>query len=144
TTDPNANQTFTYTLTGSNAGLFMVTGSTLKTNTVFAVGAATNYSLGVHVVRSEERRVGKTFTITVNPALPTDIQLSNAIITAAQPSGTTVGTLTTTDPNANQTFTYTLTGSNASLFTVTGSALKTNTVFAVGAATNYSLGVHVV
>ena len=58
----------------------------------------------------------KTLTITVNPALPTDIQLSNSTIVAAQPTGTTVGTLTTTDPNPGQTFTYVLTGTNAPLF----------------------------
>ena len=45
--------------------------------------------------------------ITLNDA-PTDIQLSNSSIAENQPSGTNVGTLTTTDPDAGDTHAYTL------------------------------------
>ena len=45
--------------------------------------------------------------IAVNDA-PTDIQLSNSSINENQPSGTDVGTLTTTDPDVGDTHTYTL------------------------------------
>jgi hypothetical protein len=145
TTDPNANQAFTYSLTGPNASLFTVdSNGTLKTNTVFAVGTTTTYSLGIHVVDTLGLTFDKTFTLTVNPAQPTDITLSNSTIVAAQDVGTTVGTFSTTDPNVNQSFTYSLTSGSITLFTITGNVLKTNTLFKVGVPTTYSLGVHVV
>src|SRR5207248_8867982 len=48
-----------------------------------------------------------SFTTKANSA-PTDIQLSNNSIAENQPSGTDVGTLTTTDPDVGDTHTYTL------------------------------------
>ena len=64
-----------------------------------------------------------TDSLAINSA-PTDIALSPSSVAENQPSGTTVGTLSTTDPDAGNTFTYTLvsgTGStdNAS-FTIVG------------------------
>ena len=64
-----------------------------------------------------------TDSLAINSA-PTDIALTPSSVAENQPSGTTVGTLTTTDPDAGNTFTYTLvsgTGStdNAS-FTIVG------------------------
>jgi large repetitive protein len=49
---------------------------------------------------------------------PTDIQLSNSSIGENQPSGTDIGTLTTTDPDVGDTHTYTLenTGCGGGLF----------------------------
>src|SRR5207302_6617586 len=70
------------------------------------------------------------FTITASPnSVPTDIGLSHAAVDENQPSGTTVGTLSTTDPDAGDTHTYSLvsgTGStdNAS-FQISGSTLQT-------------------
>jgi hypothetical protein len=47
-------------------------------------------------------------TTTVTNHAPTDIQLSNSSIGENQPTGTDVGTLTTTDPDVGDTHTYTL------------------------------------
>jgi hypothetical protein len=133
-------QTFTYTLRGPNADLFTVSNGVLTTNTVFTVSAPTTYTLRVHSVDSQGLSVNQVFTITVNPAAPTAITLSNSTIMAAQPVGTVVGQLTTLDPNGDRTFTYTLSGPNADLFAVDeNGVLKTNIVFAVGAPTTYSL-----
>src|SRR5207249_4930257 len=54
---------------------------------------------------SNNETVTCTFTDTANQA-PTDIQLSNSSIAENQPSGTDVGTLTTTDPDVGDTHTY--------------------------------------
>lgn len=64
---------------------------------------------------------------------PTNIALSNTSIPENQPINTVVGTLSTTDPDAGNTFTYTLvmgTGStdNAS-FNISGNQLRTSAVF---------------
>jgi hypothetical protein len=143
TTDPNVGQTFSYSLSGANAGLFTVDNSTgtLETNTVFQLTTQTSYSLDVQTTDSLGLSLTKTFTITVNPAPPTDISLSNSSVTAYRAAGTAIGTLSTTDPNAGQTFSYTLSGANASLFQVVGDQLETNTVFQTTTQTSYSLDV---
>jgi hypothetical protein len=69
--------------------------------------------------------------VTVNPAnqAPTDIALSNTSVAENSPLGTTNGTLSTTDPDAGDTHTYSLVanfGDNTA-FTIEGTALKTNT-----------------
>jgi PKD repeat protein len=60
---------------------------------------------------------------------PSNIILSNNTIAEHMPIGTQVGLFTATDPDANQTFTYSFvadTGStNNALFTITGNLLKT-------------------
>src|SRR5439155_9733233 len=48
-----------------------------------------------------------SFTVASNQA-PTDIALSNSSVDENQPSGTTVGTLSTTDPDFGDTHTYSL------------------------------------
>ena len=45
------------------------------------------------------------FTIAANSA-PTDLALSPSTVAENQPSGTTVGTFSSTDPDAGDTFTY--------------------------------------
>lgn len=76
---------------------------------------------------------------------PTDISLSHASVDENQPSGTTVGTFSTTDPDAGDTFTYTLvsgTGDtdNAS-FQIDGATLKTSAVFDFETKSSYSIRV---
>jgi hypothetical protein len=144
TIDPNLNQTFTYTLTGPNAGLFAVdSNGVLTTNTVFAVTGPTDYSLGVHSVDSLGLAVDQTFIITVYPAPPTDITLSHNVVASGQPIGTVIGYLDTIDPNLNQTFTYTiLPGPNADLFAVDSDGrLTTTTMFDMTNQTEYQVSI---
>ncbi|MBN2275499.1 MAG: cadherin domain-containing protein, partial [Bacteroidales bacterium] len=73
------------------------------------------------------------FTLTPVNDPPVDITLSASSVQENQPAGTLVGTLSTTDPDAGDSFTYSLvsgTGStDNSNFTISGSSLLTNTVF---------------
>ncbi len=76
---------------------------------------------------------------------PTDIALSNNTVLENQPVNTVVGTLSTTDPDAGNTFTYTLvsgTGSvdNAS-FNISGESLRTSAVFDYATKSSYSIRV---
>jgi hypothetical protein len=70
--------------------------------------------------------------VTVNQA-PTDISLSNTTIAENQPAGAIVGSLSTTDPDADDTHTYTLiagTGdTDNGAFTIEGNVLKANQSF---------------
>lgn len=80
----------------------------------------------------------------VNQA-PTDISLTPTSIAENQPVGAVVGTLSTTDPDAGNTFTYSLvsgTGStdNAS-FTINGNQLRTAAVFDHEAKSSYAIRV---
>ncbi len=87
---------------------------------------------------------GETYTVVENQP-PTDISLSSVSVPENQPIGTTVGTFTTTDPDAGNTFTYSLVSGagstdNAS-FSISGSALKTAVVFNYLAKNSYSIRV---
>ncbi|HQK02589.1 MAG TPA: Ig-like domain-containing protein, partial [Anaerolineaceae bacterium] len=78
-------------------------------------------------------------------AAPTDISLSGGSVAENEAVNTVVGQFSSTDPNAGDTFTYTLvsgTGStdNAS-FTITGNQLKTNAVFDYETKSSYTIRV---
>ncbi len=74
---------------------------------------------------------------------PTAVSLSAASVPENSPSNTLVGNLSTTDPNATDTHTYSLvtgTGSaNNSSFAVVGNTLRTSNTFAVDGTANYSI-----
>jgi len=74
---------------------------------------------------------------------PTDITLSNLTVVENQPSGAAVGTFSTTDPDAGNTFTYTLVNGSGSTdngaFTISGSTLYTAASFNYEGKSNYSV-----
>ncbi len=76
---------------------------------------------------------------------PTAIGLSNNTVPENQPAGTTVGTLSTTDADSGDTFTYSLvtgTGStDNSAFAISGSTLRTAAAFNYETKNNYSIRV---
>ncbi|MDQ3704975.1 MAG: cadherin repeat domain-containing protein [Chloroflexota bacterium] len=151
TTDPDAGDTHTYGLVpgagdADNAS-FQVSGSTLKTAAPLDYDAKPSYSIRVQTNDGKGGIYEKQFTITatnVNEA-PTDIALSNASVAENQAAGTTVGNLSTTDPDAGNTHTYALVAGagdtdNAS-FQVAGSTLKTAASFNFEAKSSYSVRV---
>jgi len=87
----------------------------------------------------------KAFTITVTNVneTPTDISLSNSSVAENAAVNTVVGTLSTTDPDSSNTFTYTLvagTGDtdNAS-FNISGSSLRSSASFDFESKNSYSV-----
>ncbi|MDJ0578556.1 cadherin domain-containing protein [Crocosphaera sp.] len=76
---------------------------------------------------------------------PNDLTLSNNTIDENEPINTAIGTFTTTDPDTEDTFTYSLvTGdgdTNNSLFTIDSDVLKTNAVFDFETEDTYSIRV---
>ena len=152
-TDSDAGDTFTYTLvsgTGStdNAS-FTIAGSTLRTAAVFDFETKSSYSVRVRVTDAGGLTFEKAFTIgvtNVNEA-PTNISASASSVAENAASGTTIATLSATDIDAGDTFTYTLvsgTGDtdNAS-FAITGSTLTTAAVFDFETKSSYSVRVRV-
>jgi YDG domain/MBG domain (YGX type)/S-layer homology domain len=81
-------------------------------------------------------------TLTVNAVgnAPTDISLSNSSINENLAAGTVVGTFSTTDPDAGDTFTYSFCGgADDASFTITGNSLKSAAVFNWLVKRNYSI-----
>ena len=74
---------------------------------------------------------------------PTDILLSNSTIAENQPINTVVGTLSTTDPNAGDTFTYSLVSGAGDTdnpsFNISGNQLRTSAVFDYETKNSYSI-----
>ncbi|MCA2719621.1 Calx-beta domain-containing protein [Microcystis sp. M169S2] len=66
-----------------------------------------------------------TFNITINNVneSPTNIQISKNTIDENSPNGTVIGTLTTTDPDPNNTFTYSLVDNAGGRFAINGNQL---------------------
>jgi hypothetical protein len=90
---------------------------------------------------------GASVNITVNAVnhAPTDIALSSASVAENQPVGTIIGSFSTTDQDAGNTFTYSLvTGvgsTDNALFTISGNTLKTAAIFNFEAKNSYSIRV---
>lgn len=76
---------------------------------------------------------------------PTAIQLSNNSVNEGQPVNTSVGTFTTTDIDAAETFTYTLVSGTGSTdnanFNISGSTLRTNAVLNFTTKSSHSIRV---
>jgi hypothetical protein len=149
--DANTGDTFTYSLvpgTGSDDNAnFQITNGQLCTKASFDYEARNSYTVRVRATDQGGLFTEKPFTIAVTNVneTPTDLTLSPSSLVENQPAGTTVGTLSTTDPDAGNIFTYSLvtgTGStdNAS-FTIVGNALKTTATFDYETKNSYSIRV---
>jgi YVTN family beta-propeller protein len=83
--------------------------------------------------------------IAVTDTTPSDITLSPASVNENQPVGTTVGSLSTTDPDGGDTQTYSLVSGTGSTdngsFTLSGNTLQTSAVFNFEAKSSYSIRV---
>ncbi|OFX25921.1 MAG: hypothetical protein A2041_03090 [Bacteroidetes bacterium GWA2_31_9b] len=133
-TDPDAGNTFTYTLvvgTGdTDNASFNISGSSLRITNSPDFETKSSYSVRVRTTDQGSLIFDKVFTVTINDLneTPTDIALSASLINENVVANSTVGTLSSTDQDAANTFTYTLvagTGStdNAS-FNISGSSLR--------------------
>ena len=86
------------------------------------------------------RTAASTYTAVMNAA-PTDITLSSNSVDQAGGANATVGTLTATDPDVGDTFTFTLVAGTGdthnSLFNISGNTLRANNAAALNAGTYY-------
>jgi methionine-rich copper-binding protein CopC len=153
TTDPDAGDTFTYSLVSGTGdtdnGSFQIVGDTLETNASFDFETKSSYSIRVRSTDSGSLFTEKVFTISVNDVneAPTDISLSNNSIDENQPSNTTIGSFTATDPDTGQTHSFNLQSSgcgggpfadNAS-FSISGGDLKSAVSFNYEADNSYTI-----
>ena len=89
--------------------------------------------------------VSSAVTVDIDPAnsTPTDIHLSSTSVAENEPSGTTVGTLSTTDSDTEDSFTYTLASGDGDAdngsFTIVGDQLRTAASFNYEAKNSYTI-----
>ena len=151
TTDPDVGNTFTYTLVvGSGStdnNSFTITNNTLYTAASFNYEVKNSYSIRIRSTDQGSLYFEKIFTILVTNVneSPTDISLSNTNVAENLPSGTAVGNFSTTDPDAGNTFTYTLVVGSGSTdngsFTITNNTLYSAASFNYEARNNYGIRV---
>jgi RHS repeat-associated protein len=134
--DPDASNTFTYSLvtgTGStDNAAFAVVGNQLKINALPDFETNSSYSVRVRTTDQGGLSFDQVFTVSITDVneTPTSLVLSNAVTPENIAAGSVIGSLTTTDPDVNNTFTYSLvtgTGStDNAAFLVVGNQLKIN------------------
>lgn len=147
TTDPNAGNTFTYTLVGGTSvpdnALFSISGASLLTNARFNFERKSVYTIRVRVTDQGGLSLTRTLTVSivnVNEA-PTLAVLSSHTVAENKPAGTVVGTLSSRDPDAGNTFGYWLvTGAgDNSAFRIVGNQLRTARTLNYEARRSYSV-----
>src|SRR5581483_11844743 len=114
-------------------------GNQLETNAMFDFETKSSYTIRVRTTDSgtPAQSFEKAFTITVLDVNepPTSITLSPATVQENLPPGTTVGSLSATDPDAGASATFTLVstvdcpGADNASFQLTGNTLTTNKSF---------------
>jgi Ca2+-binding RTX toxin-like protein len=155
TVDPDAGDTHSYQFvsgTGStDNGLFSISGSQLQSATSFNFEAKSpsTYAIRVRTTDGGGQFVDQTFTITVNNQneTPTGISASNLSVAENFAVGGTIGTLSATDPDAGDTFVFTLVtdsnGPDSGLFSIQGNRLVSGTGFDFETKRTYALVVRV-
>jgi Ca2+-binding RTX toxin-like protein len=110
-TDPDTGNTFNYSLVAgagdTDNAIFSIVGNELRVQDTSNLGTKTTYSVRVRTTDQGQLSTEKVFTINKNSA-PTDILLSGSSVNENVPANSLVSTFTTTDSNANDTFTYSL------------------------------------
>ncbi|MXN67497.1 tandem-95 repeat protein [Stappia sp. GBMRC 2046] len=128
TADPDAGETFTYRLVDSAGGRFTLDGATLRVANGGSLDheAAPSHDVTVEVTDSGGNTRQETFTISVEDLneRPTDITLSNVSVEENSADGTVIGTLGAIDPDAGETFTYTLLDDAGGRFQIDGDELR--------------------
>ena len=135
-TDLDAGNSFTYTLVAGTGDTdntsFNLSGNSLRINASPDFETKSSYTVRVRTTDQGDLWYEKAFSITINDLneSPTDIALSASSIDENVASNTTVGTLSSTDPDAGNSFTYTLAAGTGDTdntsFNLSGSSLKIN------------------
>jgi len=151
TTDEDAGDSFTYDFVGGAGDAdntrFTIVGSQLRTAAPFDFEARSSYSIRVRSTDSDGLSTTRSFTISVSDVndAPTDIALSGATVAEDAPVGTAVGSFTSTDQDAGDSFTYDFApgagDDDNALFAIVDGQLRTNAVFDYETRSAYSIRV---
>ncbi|MCG8653330.1 MAG: cadherin repeat domain-containing protein, partial [Pirellulales bacterium] len=151
TTDANSSDLHTYELVAGQGdadnGLFAIEGDQLLVDGTLDFETQETYTVRIRSTDSFGLSVEQSVTINATDAndAPTEIMLSDDSISENSPAGTTIGMLSTTDPDAGDLHTYQLVEGDGdadnALFTISGDALLAVTSFNFEARDSYSIRV---
>jgi len=133
--------------TGATVTVLGNTGSLVKTGYTFAGwntaagGSGTSYSAGNTFPMGAANVTLYARWTDKNP--PTDINLSASAVAENKPAGTLAGSLSTSDPDAGDTFTYSFTcvtpGADDASFSIAGNILNTAAIFDYETKKSYAI-----
>jgi uncharacterized lipoprotein YbaY len=147
-TDPESG-TLTFSLVSGIAdhAAFFISGNTLMIKSVTNYETKNSYAVRIRVTDQGGLYFDKDFTITINNVNenPTDILLSNSVITENNLANAEVGTLTAADPDNGNTFTFSLAanGTDNAAFSIVGDKLKISEVADYETKNSYSVRLRV-
>ena len=139
--DFDAGDSHTLTVAGTDAALFFIENSELKNAEVLDHEANPSASISISV----EDAGGLISTIEVSVSVsdvneaPTEIALDGLTIDEGSQVGTTIGVITVSDEDANESFTYSITGEGADNFEIVNNELRNAVVFDVDDRETYLL-----
>jgi Ca2+-binding RTX toxin-like protein len=113
-TDPDAGETFTYSLVDDAGGRFAIDAATgqvtVADGSLLDFESAATHDITVRVTDSGSNTYDEVMSINVSNVneASTDMSISASTIAENAANGTVVGTVSTTDQDAGETFTYTL------------------------------------
>ncbi|MFT7148380.1 MAG: hypothetical protein ACI82Q_000228, partial [Nonlabens sp.] len=111
TTDVDANETFTYSLVegdgARNNELFTISGDQLVTNSTIDFEVIQSLSVRIQTTDAAGASISQAFSVSVNNVNEAPTDISSSSLTIAENSGALaeVGSLSTVDPDAGDTFT---------------------------------------
>ncbi len=149
--DPDIGDTFTYSLVAgagsTDNAAFTISGSNLRISASPDFETKSSYSVRVRSTDAGGLFFEKAFTITVNNVneAPTDINLSASAMNENVAANSTVGVLSSTDPDAGDTFTYALVAGTGSTdnaaFNISGGNLRISAIPDFETKSSYSVRV---
>lgn len=142
-TDDDAGDSETYTLSGPDAANFDITGSDLKSAVVLDFEIQTEHNITITVTDAGGLTLSKDMTISVTDEneTPSAIALSASTIAEGQSLGTIIGSLSTTDVDAGDSHTYSLSGADAGSFQVVIDQLRNAEVFDFESQSSFAITV---
>ncbi|MFN9602516.1 MAG: tandem-95 repeat protein, partial [Planctomycetota bacterium] len=151
TTDPDAGNSFTYTLVvgsgDADNGSFNINGNSLRATSSFDFETKSSYTIRVRSTDQGGLFTEKMFTITVTNVneAPMDIALSSSTIAENAGANAVVGTLSTSDPDGGNTFAYSLVSGTGSTdngsFNISGNSLRATSSFDFETKSSYTIRV---
>ena len=123
-TDLNAGETFSYALTNDAGGRFTIDAATgqvtVADGSQLDYETATSHDITVRVTDSAGNTYDEVMSISVSNVneTPTDLTMSGFEVNEGTANGTVVGTAAATDPDAGETFSYSLTDDAGGRFTI--------------------------
>lgn len=151
TIDPDDDSGFYYSLVDGEGsednGAFTIVGNELRTAVSLNYEAKNSYSIRLRSMDPSGFRIEVNFTISVTDVneAPTNVVLSSASIDENRPSGTAVGTFSSSDPDSGNSFVYTLVNGPGSAdntsFSIVNGQLRTASTFDFESRSSYTIRV---